>query len=411
MDVISVIIYLSIYLGLIATTFYILSFWSYKKKDVLKYSDDELPKVSVIIPAFNEEKSIAKTIHSILKSDYPDFEVIFVDDGSKDKTLELAKEIKDSRLRFYHKKNGGKASALNYGIARAKGKIVFTMDADTFVDEQSMKNMVRYFKDEKVMSVTPAMITHNPRTIWQRVQSVEYLIGLFLRKAFASVQAIYITPGAFSAYRKKFFDEHGGYDVGNITEDLEMSLRIQYHGYNIENCPEAPAYTIAPTTFKELMIQRRRWYFGLIRNTLKYRRMFSRKYGDLGLFVMPVAWISILFAVFVTVYLFVKTLFDVGSEFSFLSSINFDFLNFGKFNFYFLERIFFLFLTNEVLLFILLFVGLILVYLLYASRKVGRKPGLIINLTLFFALFALLFGFWWVVSIFYAMFSKNVKWK
>ncbi|HJX50612.1 MAG TPA: glycosyltransferase family 2 protein [Candidatus Nanoarchaeia archaeon] len=264
MEFIKIIIYLSIYIGLVSTTFYILSFIADLKKSKLFYRDDELPRVSVLIPAYNEEETIENTIKSILNSDYPDFEVIVVDDGSKDKTLEMAKKIKDSRLHIFHKKNGGKGTALNLGISKAKGEIIFTMDADTFVHPQSMKRMVRYFKNERVMSVTPAMIIHNPKTILQRIQHIEYLMGLFLRKAFASLESIYIAPGAFSAYRKIFFDKYGGYDVGNITEDLEMALRIQSKGYITENCPTAPAYTVAPSKFKELMIQRRRWYYGLI---------------------------------------------------------------------------------------------------------------------------------------------------
>ena len=88
--------------------------------------------------------------------------------------------------------------------------------------------------------------------------------------------------------RKKFFEKHGGYDEGNITEDLELSLRIQYKGYVIANCPGAVIYTDTPTKFRELTIQRRRWYYGLMKNTKRYIGLFSKKYGDLGMFVMPV---------------------------------------------------------------------------------------------------------------------------
>ena len=176
-EFLTIIIYLSIYIGLIATTFYILSFIADKKKKKLLYEDHELPKVSVIIPAYNEENTISRTLKSILESNYPNFEVIFVDDGSKDNTLKIAKKFKSNKVRIFHKENGGKGSALNLGIERAKGEIIFTMDADTTVNSESMKNMVRLFKDKKVMSVTPAMIIDKPRNILQRIQYVEYLIG------------------------------------------------------------------------------------------------------------------------------------------------------------------------------------------------------------------------------------------
>ena len=285
------------------------------------------------------------------------------------------------------------------------------MDADTFVVPQSMKNMVRFFKDDKIMSVTPAMLIHKPRTVWQRLQHVEYILGLFLRKAFASVNSIYITPGAFSAYRKEFFDKHGGNEEGNITEDLEMSLRIQYNGYKIGNCPDAPVYTTSPEKFKALMIQRRRWYFGLIKNTLKYRKIIGSKYGDMGTFVMPIAWISIFFAVFITLFFFFKAIFKAIEEYYLLKSTGFDIPNFFNVNLFVIERFFFLFFSNPVILFIIVFLLLTGFYVYYATKKVGRYSSLLVNIPIFYLFFSVLFGFWWIVSIIYALFSKTVKWE
>ena len=411
MELITAIIYLSIYIGLVATTFYILSFISYSKKERPLYTDEELPQVTVIIPAYNEEDTIAKTIKSVLKSNYPDFEIIIVDDGSTDNTLEIARRFMNDKIRVLHKENGGKGSALNLGIKKAKGKIIFTMDADTTVDPKSMKNMVCFFKGKNVMCVSPAIIIDKPKSILQRVQYIEYLLSLFLRKAFASLKSIYITPGAFSAYRKSFFGKHGGFDEGNVTEDLEMALRIQYKGYNTENCPEAPAYTIAPRKFGELMVQRRRWYFGLLINLWSYRKIMGKKYGDLGTFVIPIAIVSIFFSVFVVLYLFFKTIFELRDNLLFYQSVNFDFSSLFNINFYLIERALFLFFSKPVVLFIILFMTVLGFYMHYASRKIGRLSGLIVNLFLYYLLFAILFGFWWVVSIFYTVFSKTVKWR
>ncbi len=397
-------------MGLVSTSFYIMSFIAGEKKEKPLYKDSELPRVSVIIPAYNEEKSIAKTIESILKSDYPDFEVIVVDDGSKDDTLRIAENFSSDKVRVFHKKNGGKGTALNFGIKKAKGKIIFTMDADTAVASQSMKNMVRFFKEDTVMCVTPAMVINKPKNILQRIQYTEYALGLFLRKAFSSLRAIYIAPGAFSAYRKTFFDKFGGYDEKNITEDLEMGLRIQSKGYHAENCPEAPAYTTAPDTFKSLLMQRRRWYFGQIRNLWKYRRIISPRYGDLGAFVIPTAIFSILFSVTITVYFFFKSLFEIKDGLLFLQKVNFDFSNTLNLNFYMIERFLFLFFSKPVVLFTFFFLAILGFYTYYASRKIGKTPGMIINWALFFLLFAVLFGFWWIVSIFYTITHKNIKW-
>src|SRR3989344_3384086 len=417
MELIKFVIYTSIYIGLVATSFFVLSFFSNAKKSKSLYTDNELPTVSVLIPAYNEEESIAPTRDAILAVDYPKdkLEIIFIDDGSKDGTLRVAQRYIKKGIKVFHKENdpiGKKGSAMNFALKKAKGEIVVSMDADTFVDPKSLKQMVRFFKNQEVMCVSPGITIHNPRNLLQRIQYMEYLMGLFLRKAFATVNAIHITPGAFSAYRKSFFDRYGGYDAGNITEDLELAMRIQYNGYKIENSPDSPAYTIAPNKFSHLLKQRRRWYIGLMKNMWKYKNLFGKKYGDMGMFVLPIAWISIFFAVFITSYFFIKTLFDIGDEISFLKSIHFDFGNFFDINYYFWDRLFFSVLSNTIIIFILFFVVIILAYLFYASRKLGKVNSLWINLPLFFIFFAVLFGFWWIVSLFYMIANGGrVSWK
>lgn len=411
MEFIFYVVYISMFVGIFALVFYVLSFRAGKKGEKLFFTDDELPKVSIIIPAYNEEKTIEKTLNSILASDYPNFEVLIIDDGSTDNTYKVAKKFESDQVRVFHKKNGGKGTALNFGISKVKGKIIFTMDADTVVSPDSMKKMVRYFKNEKIMSVTPAMVIDSPKSVLQRVQSIEYLAGLFLRKAFASLRSIYIAPGAFSAYRKAFFDEYGGYDEGNITEDLEMALRIQSKGYITENCPDAPAYTIAPSKFKELAIQRRRWYFGLLKNLVSYRKVISKKYGDLGLFVIPVAVLSVFFAIFITTYFFFKVIFEVHKEILFLQSIHFDFGNLFQFNFYLVERVLFHFFTNPIILFVLFFMIVLLFYLSYALKIVDRSVKFVLDVPLFLIFFSILFSFWWIISIIYFFIYDKVKWR
>lgn len=412
MELINYVIYVSIYLGLVATTFYILSFL-YSKKEKLMFNDDELPKVSVIIPVYNEENSIATTLNSILTTDYPKgkFEIIVVNDGSKDNTEKIARRFEARGIKVISKKNGGKGSALNLGISKARGDIIFSMDADTLVKPDSVKTMVRYFKNKKVMSVSPAMILYKPKTILQRIQAIEYLVGLFLRKAFASVNSIYVTPGAFSAYRKTFFDKYGGYDEGNITEDLELALRIQSQDYIIENVPEATAYTIAPPNFVHLLKQRRRWYYGLMHNLWNYRKVISSEYGDMGLFVIPIAIIMIIFTIIVTVYEFIKAIFNARADLILLNNLNFDFKSVFSLNAYLLENIVFKFITNPIVIFLLIFVIVVSAYLSYASKKTGKISGLAINVPLFFIFFAILFGFWWIVSIIYYAFNKKISWK
>jgi cellulose synthase/poly-beta-1,6-N-acetylglucosamine synthase-like glycosyltransferase len=414
MEFITIVIYTSIYIGLVATAFYILTFIADIKRKREFFTEDELPKVSVIIPAYNEEKTIQLTIDSILKSDYPKnkLDILIVDDGSLDKTYERALEYENRGVRIFKQEvNGGKGKALNRGIKESKGDFIFTMDADTIVDKKSLKTMTRYFKNPEVMSVTPAMVTREAKTIMQRIQSVEYLTGLFLRKTFAALNAIHITPGAFSAYRKSFFEKHGGYDEDNLTEDLEVALRIQYHKYTIENAPEAPAYTIPPADFNSLLKQRRRWYAGLIKNTWNYKKLFGKEYGDMGMFVLPISWIGIFFAVFLTIYYTVEITHNLILEALFYYSINFDIFNQIEFNAYLLERIFFQIFTTPAIWFILIFLIMIFFYLRYATKKIGKTESLYINVPIFMALFAILFGIWWVVSVIYVVFNREVSWK
>ncbi|MFA5174173.1 MAG: glycosyltransferase [Candidatus Pacearchaeota archaeon] len=412
MALIDILIYLSIYLGLIATTFYILSFRAGAKREPRLYEDKELPKVSVLIPAYNEEESIEKTIRSILASDYPEkkLEIIVIDDGSKDRTLELARKF-EPRIKVYTKENGGKARALNFAIEKCTGEIFFSMDADTFVEPYSLKKMVRYFKDPQIMCVSPAIVIYNPKSILQRIQAIEYLLGLFLRKTFAFLNAIHITPGAFSAYRKTFVEKYGGYNPDNLTEDLELTLRVQYHDYRIENATDAPAYTIAPNKFTHLLKQRRRWYAGLMKNLWDYKKMISPRYGDMGAFVIPIAVISIIFAIIMTTYFFFNALIRLKNELFLLNNVGFDFGSIWSLNGYILERFFFLLFSNPVFIFILLFMIVFAGYLFYASKRLGRLAGLGINLPLFFLFFATLFGFWWLVSIFYLLIGKKISWK
>ena len=244
------------------------------------------------------------------------------------KAYEIAKRYESSvgpRVRVFTKPNGGKGTALNMGIKNSTSDVIVSMDADSYVTKSSLKKMIGLFSNPKVMSVTPAMAVHKAKGIWQRIQQIEYYLGVFLRKSFATMNAIHITPGAFSAYRRSFFVKYGGYDEGNITEDLEIALRIQSHHYIIENAQTAAVYTIAPKTFRALMVQRRRWYTGLIRNLWSYKRLFGPKYGALGTIVLPVAVSTIALSIVLTLYVVIKGLAEIRRDLLSLNAINFQF--------------------------------------------------------------------------------------
>lgn len=408
----SMLVYVLAYIGLFFLSFYALSFIRASRE--APSQNTRLLSVSIIIPAYNEAESIQKTIRSALKLDYPHdkLEIIVVDDGSRDATYSLARELSSSRVRVFRKQNGGKASALNYGISKALGEVVISMDADTFAEPPALKRMVARFYRPEVMAVTSSIAIYHPHTFWQRIQHIEYYLTVFLRRAFSLVNAIYITSGAFSAYRKSFFKNYGGYDVKNITEDLEIALRIQSHDYLIEYAPDALLYTVGPRTFSDLLYQRRRWYTGLVRNLWVYRtNLFGRKRGALGTLVLPSVVISIVLSLILTIYTVFRLVDSVRNELILLNSVNFNFVNAYELNSYLIQQFLFTFFSNPLYVFALFFVCVTLFYVHYARKKLAFKESLFFHMIFFLLIYGLLFTFWWIVSLIYILFNRRVAWR
>lgn len=407
-------VYVVSFLGVFLTVFYAMSIFLDHGRP--KPLNDKKNTVSIIIPAYNEEKSIAATIKSALSVDYPKdkLEIIVVNDGSVDRTYEIAKKfenVKGSRVRVLTKKNGGKGSALNLGISKAKGEIIITMDADSFANRDAVGEMIRHFYDDNVMAVTPAMMVYKPKGIWQRVQQIEYNLGVFLRKAFSTINAVHVTPGAFSAYRKEFFKKHGGYDEHNITEDLEIALRIQSHHYVIENAPKAVVYTLGPDNFKELMIQRRRWYSGMVRNLMKYYRVFGFKYGILGVLVLPLAILTVFSTIILTSYTLSRSAGTFKDEIVALSAVNFDFNNFFEFSKFAVSHYFSSVLSQPVFVIFLVFCVFLTIIMFFSKYKTKFKDPFGFSLILFIFGFSLLFSFWWIISFFFILSNREIVWR
>jgi cellulose synthase/poly-beta-1,6-N-acetylglucosamine synthase-like glycosyltransferase len=414
-DLYRILAYILAYIGLMATSFYIINIVTYYRKNKDPPPSTE-KKVSIIIPAYNEEKSMKRTLESALKLDYPKekLEIIVIDDGSKDDTYEIAKKFEsrvDPKVKVLTKPNGGKGTALNLGIKQTTGEIILTMDADTFVHSDALKIMMGYFINENVMCVSPSMGIHSPKNYLQKIQQIEYYMGVFLRKSFATMNAVHITPGAFSAYRKTFFDKHGDFEVGNLTEDLEIALRIQSHNYIIDNATKAVAYTLGPNKFGELLVQRKRWYVGLMKNLWTYRRLFGPKKGALGAIVLPTAVSTVALSVFLTAWLAIKGVLKVREELLDLKAINFQFNSFFELNAFTIERFFFTLFTSKLFLLTVLFLALLGFYMKFARKQMRYQETIRLNFVIFAALYSLFFAFWWIVSFFYVLFNREVKWR
>jgi len=303
------------------------------------------PSITIIIPAYNEEDSVAKSIDSALALEYPGTKkVIVVDDGSTDRTFDVASRYKP-RIRVLSKKNGGKADALNHALGSVDTELYACLDADSFATPRALLYMVGYFSDQQVAAVTPAMKVYAPANVLQKVQWLEYLTSILQRKMAAALDMITVTPGPLSIYRTEVIKRLGGYDLDTVTEDMEIAYRLHSNGYSIQNSVNAEVFTVAPHNLQELFKQRLRWTRGSYQNLRKYWRMvFNRKYGTLGMVLLPLSMLAILLAFpafLVSVYLLSQTLqsFWTNTYYSILYGFYFDFdllRTFLSTNFYYL---------------------------------------------------------------------------
>ena len=409
-------VYAIAYFGFFMAFFFILS---YEPKLVGKDPKPKrFPYVSIIIPAYNEEKVIGKTINSVLKLDYPKdkYEIIVVDDGSTDKTFKVAKRftrIKKPKVKVFKKPNGGVASAKNYGIKKAKGEIIVTLDADSFASEKALKKMVGYFDDKRVMAVTASLNVYNTKSFLEKLQWAEYMTGIFLRKVFANVDAVHVIPGPFSAFRKEFFERYGGFDENNVTEDTEIAMRIQSKGYKIENSITASIYTVVPNRFVDLLKQRIRWYYGFVKNSLKYKRLLSpRKYGDLGLLILPSAFLSVLFAI-VSSLIFFRSLFQgIAASIKRFQTVGYAALNqIFKIKLEYIKEGLFQYLTNPLIFFIIIGVFFCLLWIIRAKQGAEEKRSMKSAFLYFFLTYGFFYAFWWITMFIYKfVLRKKIKW-
>lgn len=246
------------------------------------------PFVSVIVPAYNEEKVIEKTINALQKSRYDNFEILVVDDGSKDGTADIVRRLADGngRLRLIQKANGGKASALNLGFGEARGEYVITIDADTIVLPDTIEHLTAPFEDGTVDAVCGNVKVGNINNIITGFQAVEYITTQnYDRRAFDSLNCISVVPGATGAWRKSKVIEAGGYSDITLTEDADLTLTMLEKGARIVYAPSARSVTEAPEGLRALFKQRFRWSYGTFQCLWKHRRSFFK--GSLGRVALP----------------------------------------------------------------------------------------------------------------------------
>lgn len=285
------------------------------------------PLVSVMIPAWNEEVGILDTIESLLKSTYKKVELIVVNDGSTDDSDRMIREYVDryyaehpsSRRRieivYHYKQNGGKGAALNTAIELSRGDILMSIDADCLVLPDTIKNFVRHFADPKVMAAVGNVKVGNTKTIIGVIQYLEFLFSFYFKKADSLMNTIYIIGGAAGAFRRKALDVVGVYNTKNITEDIDLSLRIQVAGFKIVYASDALVYTEGASELGSLMKQRLRWKRGRFETFFENSHMFfslKKKHNKiLCWIILPLAYfgemqlaLELFFVAFLYVYSF-----------------------------------------------------------------------------------------------------------
>lgn len=249
------------------------------------------PSVSVIIPAFNEERIIQKTIRALLKSKYPLSEILIIDDGSTDETAAIIKKfyLHHPKVKLLQKVNGGKASALNFGFKNAAGDIIITIDADTIFPPTTISNLVKNFSDPCVAAVTGNCRIgniNNQLTLWQHI---EYVTTQNLdKRAFEELDCIMVVSGSNGAWRKSIVEQLGYYHLDTLAEDTELTLRILNAGHKIMYDDRAISYEESPETVKDFLKQRYRWSYGILQTAWKHKKfIFSSRNKTLKYFAAP----------------------------------------------------------------------------------------------------------------------------
>ena len=266
-----------------------LAFIRHLKDSTKSYEIDEYPSVSIIVPAYNEGRVIESCLRSAMEIDYPHLEVIVVDDGSTDDTLQIAQGLVHhygaDRLRVLTQQNSGKATALNHGIAHTRGELVLCMDADSRLEPDSVRLAVPHFVDPRVGAVAGNVRVANRLNVLTRLQALEYIEGLNLvRAAQALVGRVAVVPGPVGFFRKSVLEEVGGYATDTYAEDCELTIRILLGGWRIQYEANSIAWTEAPENPRSLFQQRYRWGRGILQALNKHKRRLLKPSPD------PLTW-------------------------------------------------------------------------------------------------------------------------
>lgn len=393
------------------------------KRDNESYVFDEgdyMPEVAFLIPAWNESRTLGGTIESVFNLIYPKdkITIYIINDGSADNTLEIArsyivdgkkvnnKNINNVRVIVLDKDNGGKHTALNLALTYVTSELIICLDADSYVDEKALIIATQYFKDESVKGLASCMQIRDTPTWIHKIQRIEYLLSIFWKKSYSNIDAIQVVPGPFSIFRKSVFDELGNYRPAHNAEDLEMTMRMHKHGYRIVNAHRAYVYTVGPDTLKGLIKQRVRWLRGFLDNAWDYREMFfQRKYGNFGLFTLPIAVSLIFYIIFAIVYAAYSIALSLYNAYQQYIILGF------KIPFAHWKGIDWFYINTDMMLFLEMFILTVLAFVIFTSKQIAKDDRpLIQHILIYYFLYPFIVPIFVFKAVFGSIFKTRSVW-
>ena len=403
-------LYVFLFITLYFQIFLLVSFFEKKKRSgEQETATIEYLSTTIIVPCFNEEKTVTRTLESLLELQYPDEKLVImvIDDGTTDNTWQVLQSYKNHpRIRLMQKENeGSKFSALNFALQHIDTELVGVLDADSWVKSDALENYMEFFADPEVMATIPSMVIAEPDSTLRHAQKAEYDIGLFARKAFAQLNAIYITPGPFSVFRKYVFDTLGPYQEAHHTEDAEIALRMQKHGYKIAYSEKSVVYTVGPKKLRPLIKQRVRWVYGFLRNMFDYREMlFKKKYRSLGLIILPLG----VFRVFITVVLFPLSMWllvlPLWRWYEKLSVVGFNPSWSWNIDWFFVN-------VTQIQIFAIIGVLFSIMTIWMGRELIGDRRKFTIDIFYMFIMYTFIAPLWLIKSSYNAVLSKKESWR
>ena len=280
----AVIVALVIFLFILLVRYFAILIFAYLylNEYTFRKNGDTAPFVSIIIPVFNEERVIKQSIKSLLEQDYPNYEIIIVNDGSTDNTKSVAESLvgyrkgvyREIRVSLINQPNGGKAKALNTGIQFSKAEFVLCMDGDSQLSSDALRAAARHFSNPKIGAVAGNVKVLNRRKFFTDLQALEYIEGLNMaRSAQSMIRLVNIIPGPIGVFRKKAIEDAGYYSSDTFAEDADLTVKIIAAGWKIYYEPNSISYTEAPATLQQLLKQRYRWTRGILQSLRKHKRL------------------------------------------------------------------------------------------------------------------------------------------